>query len=137
MRLCAVLLLTTVASCRPVSERQAGEVEITLWSMWSGQEERNFERVLRLYEREHPGIRIRNLGAVSDDTKTIRALVAGAPPDFFTLANPAYLGALAHNHAIRPRSTTCFNLRTSENPISYPPPCACAAIRANCMECRS
>ena len=24
------------------------------------------------------------------------------PPDFFTLANPAYLGALARNHAIRP-----------------------------------
>lgn len=70
--------------------------------MWSGQEERNLERVLRLYEKEHPGITIRNLGAVNDDTKTIRALVAGAPPDLFTLSNPAYLGVLAHNHAIRP-----------------------------------
>ena len=100
--LCAVLLLTALPSCRTAEGKQSHETEITLWSMWSGQEERNFERILRLYERTHPGIRIRNLGAVSDDTKTVRALVAGAPPDFFTLANPAYLGVLARNHAIRP-----------------------------------
>ena len=102
-----VVLLSPAFSCR--SARQGvgdgGVVEITLWSMWSGQEEHNLERVLRLYEQTHPGVRIRNLGAVSDDTKTIRALVAGAPPDFFTLSNPAYLGALAHNHAIRPLDT--------------------------------
>ncbi|HEV2473683.1 MAG TPA: extracellular solute-binding protein, partial [Chthonomonadales bacterium] len=68
--------------------------------MWSGQEELNFERVLRKYEELHPGIHFRNLGAVSDDTKTIRALVAGVPPDLFTLSDASYLGPLADNHAL-------------------------------------
>jgi multiple sugar transport system substrate-binding protein len=70
--------------------------------MWSGPEEGNFERVLRRYEALHPGVRLRNLGAVNDDTKTIRSLVAGVPPDLFTLADPSYLGPLARNRAIRP-----------------------------------
>ncbi len=77
-----------------------GVVEITVWSMWTGQEEQNFDRVLHLYEQQHPHIRIRNLGAVSDDTKTVRAIVAGVPPDFCTLNDPAYLGPLARNHAL-------------------------------------
>src|SRR5215831_8427056 len=82
-----LLLLLGVGCARPAAGR-AGDVEITLWSMWSGQEEKNFQRVLRRYEQEHPGITFHNLGAVSDDTKTVRALVAGVPPDFFTLADP-------------------------------------------------
>ena len=97
-----VALLLLLPGCRIGTDGNNGDKEITLWSMWSGQEERNFERVLRLYEHSHPGVHIRNLGAVSDDTKTIRALVAGAPPDVFTLSNPAYLGALARNKAVRP-----------------------------------
>jgi multiple sugar transport system substrate-binding protein len=68
--------------------------------MWSGPEERNFLNVLRRYEQEHPGIRIENLGAIRDDTKTVRAIVAGVPPDLFTLADPLYLGPLAANGAL-------------------------------------
>jgi multiple sugar transport system substrate-binding protein len=79
-----------------------GSVEITIWSMWTGQEEQNFERVLKRYEQLHPHIHIRNLGAVGDDTKTVRAIVAGVPPDFCTLSDPSYLGPLARNHALLP-----------------------------------
>ena len=106
--LCGMLLagglLLTAHGCGRPAGRQGG-VEITIWSMWSGQEEKNFQRVLQRYEEEHPGIKFHNLGAVSDDTKTIRALVAGVPPDFFTLADPSYLGPLARNHALRPLDT--------------------------------
>lgn len=70
--------------------------------MWSGHEEQNFVHVLRRYEATHPGVRIHNLGAVSDDTKTVRALVAGVPPDFFTLSDPSYLGPMARNGALAP-----------------------------------
>lgn len=99
-RLLWVLTLLLAGCSRNGGEKQA--IELTVWSMWSGQEEKNFEKVLRRYEQQHPGIHIRNLGAVNDDTKTIRALVAGVPPDFFTLADPSYLGPLARNQAIRP-----------------------------------
>jgi multiple sugar transport system substrate-binding protein len=68
--------------------------------MWSGAEERNFLNVLRKYEESHPGIVIENLGAIRDDTKTVRAIVAGVPPDLFTLADPLYLGPLASNGAL-------------------------------------
>lgn len=88
--------------CGKARSEQGGTVELTMWSMWSGQEEKNFDRVLRRYEQLHPGVRIRNLGAVADDTKTIRALVAGVPPDVFTLSDPSYLGPLARNQAILP-----------------------------------
>jgi multiple sugar transport system substrate-binding protein len=95
------LLLLPTSGCNRASG-EGGAVEISLWSMWTGQEEKNFNRVLRRYEQLHPGIKIRNLGAVTDDTKTIRALVAGVPPDFFTLSDNSYLGPLARNGAIRP-----------------------------------
>jgi len=68
--------------------------------MWSGPEERNFLNVLRRYEESHPGIVVENLGAIRDDTKTVRAIVAGVPPDLFTLADPLYLGPLAANGAV-------------------------------------
>jgi ABC-type glycerol-3-phosphate transport system substrate-binding protein len=64
--------------------------------MWGGDEETVFRNVLRAYDPT-----IENLPSVADD-KTIRALVAGAPPDLFTLKDPSALGALAANQALQP-----------------------------------
>lgn len=69
--------------------------------MWAGDEEKDFEQVLAYYNKTHPGVVLENLGAV-DDPKTIRAIVAGAPPDICTIADPSYLGALAANNALQP-----------------------------------
>jgi len=68
--------------------------------MWSGDEEQAFLRVLRRYEALNPGVAIRNLGSVRDDTKTIRAIVAGVPPDVFTISDPQMLGPLAAQGAV-------------------------------------
>lgn len=81
-------------------EESSRVVRLTVWSMWSGQEEKNFRAVLDRYEQLHPGIVVENLGAVNDDTKTVRAIVAGTPPDLFTLADALYLGPLAANGAV-------------------------------------
>ncbi len=70
--------------------------------MWSGQEERNWLKVLDAYRKHKPNLKFRNLGAVRDDSKTVRALVAGVPPDLFTIADAAFLGPLARNKAILP-----------------------------------
>ncbi len=86
------------AGCRRAQE--PSRVRLTFWTMWSGPEERNFLNVLRRYEETHPGIEIENLGAIRDDTKTVRAIIAGVPPDLFTLADPLYLGPLAANGAL-------------------------------------
>jgi multiple sugar transport system substrate-binding protein len=79
----------------------AGPVHVEVWSMWAGDEEHDFEDVLAYYNKTHPGVVLENLGAV-DDAKTIRAVIAGAPPDLCTLAEPSDLGALAANNAIEP-----------------------------------
>lgn len=95
-------LLTLLPGCgQDTVRKDAGPVHVQVWSMWSGEEERDFEQVLAYYNRTHPGVVLENLGAV-DDAKTVRAIVAAAPPDLCTLADPSYLGALAANKAVQP-----------------------------------
>lgn len=96
----ACVIVIATAGCGRREDEHSGRVRLSFWSMWSGPEERNFLRVLRRYEETHPGVVIENLGAIRDDTKTVRAIVAGVPPDLFTLADPLYLGPLAANGAL-------------------------------------
>ncbi len=96
------LLLLALTGCADHRAPTAGgQVHLEVWSMWTGDEEQDFEQVLAYYNRTHPGVVLENLGAV-DDPKTVRSIIAGAPPDLCTLANPPYLGALAANHALLP-----------------------------------
>lgn len=75
---------------------------LRVWSMWGGDEQTYFEKTLETFNRtQKPRRPLENLGNVGDD-KTTRALVAGAPPDLFTLRDPSILGALAANNALRP-----------------------------------
>lgn len=92
MRTAALLTLALAAGCTRPRER-AG---LRVWSMWGGDEERVFSEVLAAFDPT-----LQNLPSVADD-KTIRALVAGAPPDIFTLKDPSTLGALAANNALLP-----------------------------------
>src|ERR1041384_4233082 len=85
-----------------ISDSAAHAKRLAFWSMWSGPEEQNFLKVLRRYEEHCPGIRIENLGAIREDTKTVRAIVAGVPPDIFTLYDARFLGPLAANGALEP-----------------------------------
>jgi multiple sugar transport system substrate-binding protein len=75
--------------------------KLRIWSMWSGDEGKFFLDTLREFEMAHPGIQCENLGAV-DDQKSVRAIVAGAPPDLLTLKDPLFLGTLAANDALEP-----------------------------------
>lgn len=78
-----------------------GKVHLQVWSLWQGAEEQDFLKVVAFYNKTHPGVVVENLGNV-DDPKTVRAIVAGVPPDVCTLSIPAYLGTLAANDAIMP-----------------------------------
>jgi multiple sugar transport system substrate-binding protein len=87
----------SLCGCKPSGSRQP--VELNIWSAPSGYEEQNFQRLCRRFEREHPGVKIRNVGALKQDTLT-RAIVAGVPPDLAYLYNMPALGPLAANGAI-------------------------------------
>ena len=76
-------LLLTIHGCGRKAGGASDRVEITIWTGWTGAEEIGFRRVLRRYEQLHPRIRFHSLTGVNNDTKTLRALVAGVPPGCF------------------------------------------------------
>lgn len=93
--------LACATGCADDAAKASGPVHLKVWSMWSGDEEKDFEAVLSVYNKTHPGVVIENLGAVTDE-KTIRAIIAGAPPDLFTLVDSTTLSTLAANDALEP-----------------------------------
>src|SRR5438034_2229131 len=99
--LLAVGVAPGVCGCRGAAEA-GGRTVIEFWSGWTGHEGQVFQSVVDRFNREHPGLFVHNFGGVQDDTKTIRALTAGVPPDAFFLWNTGYVGPLASNGAIVP-----------------------------------
>jgi ABC-type glycerol-3-phosphate transport system substrate-binding protein len=97
--LAAVLLL--IGGCGARNAAPDGRTHVALWSGWTGNEGKAFQRIVDRFNAAHPALFVENLGGVQDDTKTLRALTAGAPPDLFFLWNPAYLGPLVENGAVR------------------------------------
>ena len=95
------MLLLLLSGCGMKTESSSGPVHIQIWSMWTGDEEREFEQVVTVFNRTHPDIVVENY-SVPDDTQTISAIIAGVPPDLCTLSDPSYLGTLAANHAVLP-----------------------------------
>jgi multiple sugar transport system substrate-binding protein len=96
-----VTLLGAMAlgGCAGEKQDSEGRIQMRVWSMWGGDEERVFQGVVEHYNRVQTKIRLQNLGAV-EDQKIVRSIVAGSPPDFFTLRDPAYLAPLAANNAL-------------------------------------
>ena len=87
--------------------------KLRIWSMWAGDEGKYFLDTLGVFEKAHPGILCENLGAV-DDQKSVRAIVAGAPPDLLTLKDPLFLGTLAANDALEPLDSFLSDAGLSE-----------------------
>jgi multiple sugar transport system substrate-binding protein len=99
--LIAAVAAVLTGGCRGTAEARDRTV-IEFWSGWTGHEGRVFQSLVDRFNREHPALFVHNFGGVQDDTKTIRAITAGVPPDAFFLWNTGYLGPLAANDAIQP-----------------------------------
>jgi multiple sugar transport system substrate-binding protein len=89
-----------LGGCRGTAEAR-GRPVIEFWSGWTGHEGKVFQAVVDRFNQEHPAFFVHNLGGVQDDTRTIRAITAGVPPDAFILWNPGYVGPLAANGALQ------------------------------------
>jgi multiple sugar transport system substrate-binding protein len=94
-------LMAAAAGCRGPAGGH-GRTVVELWTGWTGREGRAFQDVVDAFNRAHPGVFVRNVSGIQDDTKTIRAVAAGVPPDLVSLWNNRYLGPLAANGALRP-----------------------------------
>jgi ABC-type glycerol-3-phosphate transport system substrate-binding protein len=102
LTLLLLLAALALAGCaRTRADATRGKVRLKVWSMWGGDEARVFEDVVAYYNKSHPRVFLDNLSSVGDD-KSVRAIVAGAPPDLLTLREPAFLGAMAANDALLP-----------------------------------
>jgi multiple sugar transport system substrate-binding protein len=99
--LIVIVLCLMTGGCRTVTEA-GNRTDIEFWSGWTGHEGQVFQSLVNRFNREHPSIYVHNFGGVQDDTKTIRAITAGVPPDAFFVWNTGYLGPLAANGAIQP-----------------------------------
>jgi multiple sugar transport system substrate-binding protein len=95
---CCVLTFLLVGCGSPAAS--AGKVRLRVWSMWTGDEEKVFQHILDHYERTHPNIEFDNISTNYEDSKTIRAIIAGSPPDFCTIADPGLVGQFAANNAV-------------------------------------
>jgi len=72
---------------------------LTIWSSPTGVEERAFKKLIARYMREYPGIQVKNVGAL-DEGRTIRAILAGTPPDLLYVYGTGLVGPLAANGAV-------------------------------------
>src|SRR6266849_3667661 len=101
LALLALAALLVASGCRDTTTAH-GRTVIEFWSGWTGREGQVFQALVDRFNREHPGLFVHNFGGVQDDTKTIRALTAGVPPDAFFLWTTGYVGPLAANGAVVP-----------------------------------
>lgn len=97
----SALVGLALSNCTVKERIPEGRIHLRVWSMWAGDEEAVFEGVVAHYNRIQDRVWLENLGAV-EDTKILRAIVAGSPPDLFTLRESGYLAPLAANNAILP-----------------------------------
>jgi len=105
MTVCAALAAVyAVSGCGPASPGKArdGRTVLSIWSGWTGKEKDIFDAVVKAFNESQNKYELRNMSIEGDDTKTIRALTAGVPPDLFFVWEPAYVGQLAANGAIVP-----------------------------------
>jgi multiple sugar transport system substrate-binding protein len=109
------LMVAAAAGCRGPAEGHARTV-VELWTGWTGREGRAFQAVVDTFNREHSGVFVRNVSGIQDDTKTIRAIAAGVPPDVVSLWNNRYLGPLAANGALMPldQRLAAFGIREGD-----------------------
>jgi multiple sugar transport system substrate-binding protein len=94
-----LLFLALLSGCARDPGRR--KTTLTIWSAPRGVEERAFLKLIARFEREHPHIRVHNLGGMTEE-KLVRAVVAGAPPDLAYVYNMTLVGPLAANHAVQP-----------------------------------
>jgi len=100
------LLLAAVVACAGCAVTRGKtphrRTVLSIWSGWTGKEKDIFDGVVAAFNREQDTYKVRNMTIEADDTKTIRALTAGVPPDLFFVWEPAYVGQLAANGAVQP-----------------------------------
>jgi multiple sugar transport system substrate-binding protein len=101
LALLALAVALSGGGCREAAEVR-GRTVIEFWSGWTGREGRAFQAVVDRFNREHPALFVHNVPGIQDDTRTLRALTAGVPPDAVSLWNNRYLGPLAASGALQP-----------------------------------
>jgi multiple sugar transport system substrate-binding protein len=102
---CAALAaMSALPGCGPANpgKTREGRTILSIWSGWTGKEKDIFDAVVKAFNESQNQYELRNMSIEGDDTKTIRALTAGVPPDLFFVWEPAYVGQLAANNAIVP-----------------------------------
>ncbi len=94
-----ILSMMSLSGCRNTPDD--GKEVLTIWFAPQGFEEQYFKKLYHRFELEHPGVRIKGMGALTQE-KLESAIVAGCPPDVAYLYNIVAVGPMAANKALVP-----------------------------------
>jgi len=75
---------------------------VHIWSGWTGDPEETFERTLQLFNQAQSEFWVVNASTIEDDSRIMRALTAGTPPDVFFFWKPSLLGVVAGLDCVEP-----------------------------------
>ena len=96
-------LLLAIAGCGDSLPPEAeGRSIVHVWSGWTGDPEAAFERTLQLFNHSQSEYWAVNASTIEDDSRIMRALTAGTPPDVFFFWEPSLLGVVASHGCVEP-----------------------------------
>lgn len=89
---------TTIVVAKP---DVSGEVSMT--GVWSGEEQKNFQKVLDAFEVKYPNVKVKYTSA-GDNTATVlsTAVEGGSPPDVAAIAQPGLVKEFEEKGALKP-----------------------------------
>ena len=119
----ALSLLLTGCGRREDIGAKAGPVTISVWHPWGGTQKEKFERVVKLFEQSHPGIRVRVVftpNDLSNNQKFFTSVAANKPPDVCFVDGPQ-VSEWAQQGALQPLDGLVK--REKIKSTDYFPPC--------------
>jgi multiple sugar transport system substrate-binding protein len=98
-----VLLLPVITGCgSPLPPEAEGRSVVHVWSGWTGDSEEAFERTVQVFNQSQSEFWVVNASTIEDDSRIMRALTAGTPPDVFFFWEPSLLGVVAGLGCVEP-----------------------------------
>jgi alpha-glucoside transport system substrate-binding protein len=114
----AVAAVIAATASGSANARYAVKGKLSFVGVWTGPEQKSFQKVLDAFHKKYPGVSVKYTSA-GDNTPTVlsTAVQGGNPPDLASIAQPGLIKDFANRHALKPldfaRGTVAKNYTSS------------------------